>query len=94
MMMAFSVLASAPLVIALHFLQRYVVQGMTAGAIRSHDRLPLADRPIDAVGLRTNALDLIAIIDGYPQPDTKSSSRPPTSRGRRGHRHGRLRAWA
>lgn len=35
MMMAFSVLASAPLVIAFIFLQRYVVQGMTAGAIKS-----------------------------------------------------------
>ena len=34
-MMAFSVLASAPLVIAFIFLQRYVVQGMTAGAIKS-----------------------------------------------------------
>jgi multiple sugar transport system permease protein len=35
MMMAFSVLASAPLVVAFIFLQRYVVQGMTAGAIKS-----------------------------------------------------------
>ncbi len=35
MMMAFSVLASAPLVLAFIFLQRYVVQGMTAGAIKS-----------------------------------------------------------
>jgi multiple sugar transport system permease protein len=35
MMMAFSVLASAPLVIVFIFLQRYVVQGMTAGAIKS-----------------------------------------------------------
>lgn len=35
MMMAFSVLASAPLVIAFIFLQRYVVAGMTAGAIKS-----------------------------------------------------------
>ena len=34
-MMAFSVLASAPLVVAFIFLQRYVVQGMTAGAIKS-----------------------------------------------------------
>jgi sugar/nucleoside kinase (ribokinase family) len=32
---------------------------------------PLTDRPFDVVGLGTNALDLIAIIDGYPQPDTK-----------------------
>ncbi len=32
---------------------------------------PLADRPFDVVGLGTNALDLIAIIDGYPEPDTK-----------------------
>lgn len=31
----------------------------------------LADRPFDVVGLGTNALDLIAIIDGYPEPDTK-----------------------
>lgn len=29
-------------------------------------------RPFDVVGLGTNALDLIAIIDGYPQPDTKA----------------------
>lgn len=35
MMMAFSVLASAPLVVAFIFLQRYVVAGMTAGAIKS-----------------------------------------------------------
>jgi len=35
MMMAFSVLASAPLVLAFIFLQRYVVAGMTAGAIKS-----------------------------------------------------------
>jgi multiple sugar transport system permease protein len=35
MMMAFSVLASAPLVVAFIFLQRYVVQGMTAGAIKA-----------------------------------------------------------
>ena len=34
-MMAFSVLASAPLVIAFIFLQRYMVRGMTAGAITS-----------------------------------------------------------
>ena len=34
MMMAFSVLASAPLVVAFIFLQRYMVRGMTAGAIR------------------------------------------------------------
>ena len=28
-------------------------------------------QPFDVVGLGVNALDLIAIIDGYPQPDTK-----------------------
>ena len=33
---------------------------------------PLAERPFDVVGLGTNALDLIAIIDGYPKPDTKA----------------------
>ena len=33
MMMAFSVLASAPLVLAFIFLQRYMVRGMTAGAV-------------------------------------------------------------
>jgi sugar/nucleoside kinase (ribokinase family) len=33
---------------------------------------PLDDRPFDVVGLGTNALDLIAIIDGYPEPDTKA----------------------
>jgi sugar/nucleoside kinase (ribokinase family) len=32
----------------------------------------LVDRPFDVVGLGTNALDLIAIIDGYPEPDTKA----------------------
>jgi sulfofructose kinase len=30
-----------------------------------------ATPPFDVVGLGVNALDLIAIIDGYPQPDTK-----------------------
>lgn len=35
MMMAFSVLASAPLVLAFIFLQRYMVRGMTAGALTS-----------------------------------------------------------
>ena len=35
LMMAYSVLASAPLVIAFIFLQRYMVRGMTAGAITS-----------------------------------------------------------
>ena len=34
MMMAFSVLASAPLVVAFIFLQRYFVRGMTVGAIK------------------------------------------------------------
>jgi len=33
MMMAYSVLASAPLVLAFVFLQRYMVRGMTAGAV-------------------------------------------------------------
>ena len=32
----------------------------------------LAARPFDVVGFGVNALDLIAIIDGYPQPDTKA----------------------
>lgn len=32
-------------------------------------------RPFDVVGLGTNALDLIAIIEGYPQPDTKAQFR-------------------
>jgi sugar/nucleoside kinase (ribokinase family) len=31
----------------------------------------LAGRPFDVVGFGVNALDLIAIIEGYPQPDTK-----------------------
>ena len=31
----------------------------------------LASRPFDVIGLGVNALDLIAIIDGYPEPDTK-----------------------
>ena len=34
MMMAFSILASAPLVVAFIFLQRYFVRGMTVGAIK------------------------------------------------------------
>jgi sulfofructose kinase len=34
--------------------------------------IPLAERPFDVVGFGTNALDLVAIIDGYPLPDTKS----------------------
>jgi sugar/nucleoside kinase (ribokinase family) len=34
--------------------------------------LELAARPFDVVGLGVNALDLIAIIDGYPLPDTKA----------------------
>ena len=29
------------------------------------------DRPFDVVGLGVNALDLIAVIDGFPQPDAK-----------------------
>jgi multiple sugar transport system permease protein len=33
-MMAFSILASGPLVVAFVFLQRYVVRGMTVGAIK------------------------------------------------------------
>lgn len=32
----------------------------------------LAARPFDVVGLGTNAIDLIAIIDGHPLPDTKA----------------------
>ncbi len=32
----------------------------------------LAARPFDVVGLGVNALDLIALIDGYPEPDTKA----------------------
>jgi sulfofructose kinase len=31
-----------------------------------------ASRPWDVVGFGVNALDLIAIIDGYPEPDTKA----------------------
>jgi multiple sugar transport system permease protein len=34
-MMAFSVLASLPLVMAFIFLQKFMVQGMTAGALTS-----------------------------------------------------------
>jgi sulfofructose kinase len=30
-----------------------------------------AARPFDVIGFGVNALDLIAIIDGYPEPDTK-----------------------
>jgi sulfofructose kinase len=28
--------------------------------------------PVDVVGLGSNALDLLGVIDGYPEPDTKS----------------------
>jgi len=31
----------------------------------------LSARPFDVIGLGTNTLDLIAVIDGYPEPDTK-----------------------
>jgi sulfofructose kinase len=31
--------------------------------------------PVDVVGLGTNALDLLGLIDGYPEPDTKSPLR-------------------
>jgi sulfofructose kinase len=31
----------------------------------------LPSRPFDVIGFGVNALDLIAIIDGYPEPDTK-----------------------
>jgi sugar/nucleoside kinase (ribokinase family) len=34
-----------------------------------------AGRPFDVVGFGVNALDLIAIIEGYPQPDTKAQFR-------------------
>src|SRR5262245_5977883 len=30
---------------------------------------------VDVVGLGTNALDLLGVIDGHPQPDTKSALR-------------------
>jgi len=33
--------------------------------------IPLKERPFDVVGLGVNALDLIAVIDGFPQPDAK-----------------------
>jgi sulfofructose kinase len=33
---------------------------------------PLAARPFDVIGFGVNALDLVAIIDGYPLPDTKA----------------------
>ncbi len=32
----------------------------------------LAARPFDVIGFGVNALDLIAVIEGYPQPDTKA----------------------
>jgi sulfofructose kinase len=31
--------------------------------------------PVDVVGLGSNALDLVGVIDGYPEPDTKSPLR-------------------
>ena len=35
------------------------------------DDMQFSGRPFDVVGLGVNALDLIAVIDGYPEPDTK-----------------------
>ncbi|MEO8741449.1 MAG: PfkB family carbohydrate kinase [Casimicrobiaceae bacterium] len=35
------------------------------------DASPTAEPPFDVVGFGVNALDLIAVIDGYPEPDTK-----------------------
>ena len=78
MMMAFSVLASAPLVVAFIFLQRYVVRGMTVGRDQvavSARGIAAAGALVDVVGLGVNALDLIAVIDGYPEPDTKAPLR-------------------
>jgi sugar/nucleoside kinase (ribokinase family) len=34
-----------------------------------------APDPVDVVGLGSNALDLVGVIDGYPEPDTKSPLR-------------------
>jgi sulfofructose kinase len=34
-----------------------------------------APTPVDVVGLGSNALDLLGVIDGHPQPDTKSPLR-------------------
>jgi hypothetical protein len=71
-------LASAPLVVAFVFLQRYVVRGMTVGAIKERRRpgVPVPSRPapsaVEVVGLGSNALDLIGVIDGTPEPDTKA----------------------
>ncbi len=31
--------------------------------------------PVDVVGLGSNALDLLGVIDGHPEPDTKSPLR-------------------
>lgn len=39
---------------------------MTSGGM-----VPPAERPFDVVGLGVNALDLIAVIDGFPRPDAK-----------------------
>jgi sugar/nucleoside kinase (ribokinase family) len=36
---------------------------------------PRAPTPVDVVGLGSNALDLLGVIDGHPQPDTKSPLR-------------------
>ncbi len=37
----------------------------------SNGIIALEGRPFDVVGLGVNALDLIAVIDGFPQPDAK-----------------------
>ena len=34
-----------------------------------------APSPVDVVGLGSNALDLLGVIDGHPEPDTKSALR-------------------
>jgi len=40
------------------------------------DRPPVAaPAPVDVVGLGSNALDLLGVIDGHPEPDTKSPLR-------------------
>src|SRR5207244_12425916 len=45
--------------------------GGSSDAMTSDGIIALDARPFDVVGLGVNALDLIAVIDGFPEPDAK-----------------------
>ena len=48
---------------------------MTDDRPRARRRAAGAPTPTDVVGLGTNALDLLGVIDGHPEPDTKAPLR-------------------